>query len=446
MRTQQLDTPDAWINQHRRREIKERQEDSILSLANDSINTFAGDIIANMSKAKKVKRKIRTDNSTRRYTVSMYKTFFTTGVNNDYFINRYQPYKSYQGDFKVPVLTGLAKGGFSDLFENHHLNFGYSLPVSTNGSNFSVRYENTERNIDWGLSYFRKVEKLDANSMKDWRDENGKKYPENAKVKTHYFDVFLTKPFTFDIAIGFSSSVRYDRTIFLSTDKYSLDFLPYLSTWSVNSIELNINRLKPTIPFLNKGFRVFGGADLFRSFSRISDLGVATSFHIQYHMPIYKYITIVSQAQGAYSFGDNYMLYNLGGVDNNLTPTKDTSVTFSQNLPYAFQKLVTPFRGYMQNGLFGNKYMLLNLDTYFPIFKTIIPIETPMPFINNLQLGVFSDCASAIETWNVNSKSKSYLSAGFSIRSTLSKYPIRFDCAWPLTTKKPPLYYFSIFL
>jgi hypothetical protein len=43
-------------------------------------------------------------------------TYFTAKINNDYFINRYQPYQGYQGTFKFPQIGGMDQGGFSDLF------------------------------------------------------------------------------------------------------------------------------------------------------------------------------------------------------------------------------------------------------------------------------------------------------------------------------------------
>lgn len=105
---------------------------------------------------------------------------------------------------------------------------------------------------------------------------------------------------------------------------------------------------------------------------------------------------------------------------------------FKQNAPYAFQTLVTPLRGYIQNSLYGNQYVLFNADVYFPIFQTLIPIETPLQSVNLLQLGLFTDVAYAKETWRAGNNNSSVLSYGFSARtSSLAGYPIRFDMVWP---------------
>jgi outer membrane protein assembly factor BamA len=83
---------------------------------------------------------------------------------------------------------------------------------------------------------------------------------------------------------------------------------------------------------------------------------------------------------------------------------------------------------------------------YFPIFQTLIPLETPLSFINNLQLGMFSDLATANETWNnANPNNNTWFwSYGLSARTTLAGYPIRVEVAWPGMFSKQPVWYFSL--
>ena len=143
--------------------------------------------------------------------------------------------------------------------------------------------------------------------------------------------------------------------------------------------------------------------------------------NVSWHKPLYKYITLVLQGHAGYSGGDHSVLYNLGGVDNNITPRVDSTVHFSQDAPYAFQALVTPFRGYYQNSLYGSRYALLNADIYFPLFQSLIPLETPLSFLNNLQLGLFTDLAAACGKPLYSTAGKGWQTAyGFSARTTLA--------------------------
>lgn len=130
-----------------------------------------------------------------------------------------------------------------------------------------------------------------------------------------------------------------------------------------------------------------------------------------------------------------------------MTPKVDSNVHFSQTAPYAFQSLATPFKGYLQNSIYGNQYLLFNADIYFPIFQTLIPIETPLQSINNLQLDIFSDLANARETWQAYPNSAKWLcSYGLSARTNLAGYPLRFDIAWPGSFNKSPVWYLSLSL
>ncbi len=123
-------------------------------------------------------------------------------------------------------------------------------------------------------------------------------------------------------------------------------------------------------------------------------------------------------------------------MDNNVTIKLDSNVHFAQTAPYAFQALITPFRDHRQNTLYGNQYAVFNADVYFPLFQTLIPIETPLSFINLLQLGLFSDMATAKESWQKPHSYANWLwSYGLSVRSKLAGYSLRMDVAWPGTTK-----------
>ncbi|WP_165446918.1 hypothetical protein [Olivibacter jilunii] len=54
------------------------------------------------------------------------------------------------------------------------------------------------------------------------------------------------------------------------------------------------------------------------------------------HQPLYKKINAVARLQAGHSGGEQKILYNFGGVDNNIIPRTDTAVQFSQDAPYAF--------------------------------------------------------------------------------------------------------------
>lgn len=450
------DTTSPWLEDYRKDAERRAKEDSLLRAARDQPATFIDELLtpkdAQEKSAKRndsIARSLSYDpKKVKPYILQLHSAYFTAKVNNDYFINRYQPYKNYQGQFKFPELGGMVQGGFTDLLEDHHLNIAFRLPAATEGSMFFMRYENTAGKTDWSIAYYRNVESLNPDPLRNWTDESGRPYPNVAKVKTHYGEVGLHHPITYYLSADATEAIRYDRTIFLATDKYSLQFEDLRSLWSITTLSVNYNKLQTTVPNLHKGYKVKLLLDVFQPLDESGGPMVGSTMQLRYDLPIYKYITWVTQLQAGRSFGHNHIQYNLAGLDNNVTVKVDSNAHAAQKAPYAFQTLITPFRGYLQNDVYGNYYRVWNNDVYFPLFQTLIPIETPLSFINQLQPGLFVDVGKAGESWTSNSNNPNndnwLWSYGASLRSSLAGYPLRLDVAWPGTFNKKPIWYFTL--
>lgn len=382
----------------------------------------------------------------RPYMLQLYNAYFSALVNNDYYINRYQPYAAYLGTFKFPEAGAMAQGGFSDLFDNHHAGIGYRLPAGTEGSDFFVRYENTARKLDWHLLFFRKVESLKPDPGREWKDARGYPYPQAAKVKTHYYELGFRYPLRYDWTLDFTTAARRDRTVFLATDRYSLTYEALQSWWSISSLVVRADKLKQTIPFLYRGWEGRAMADLMAATGKQSTVLYGLQLMLAWHQPLVKDISFVLKGQAGYSGGRSRILYNFGGLDNNLVPRTDTSVTFVQEAPYAFQTLITPLRGYAQNSLYGGSFGLINADVYFPLFRSLIPLHTGFSALNNLQLGLFADVAATAHTEVLAAVPSRVYAYGVSARSMLAGYPLRFDLAWPGNFNDRPVWYLSLTL
>lgn len=387
-----------------------------------------------------------TPQKVRPYLLQLYNAYFSAQVNNDYYINRYQPFAAYLGTFKFPEVGAMVQGGFSDLFENHHFNIGYRMPAGTEGSDFFVRYSNTARRLDWHFLFFRKMESLQPDGQRDWKDNKGNPYPAAAKVRTHYYELGFHYPLHYDWSLDFTTAARRDRTIFLATDRYSLNYEALQSWWGLGNLSLGVNKLKPSVPFLYKGWEAKVMLDGMASTGKSSTMLYGSKIKMAWHQPLIRDITLVAQVQAGYSGGENKILYNFGGLDNNVVTRVDTSVRFAQDAPYAFQSLVTPFRGYEQNSIYGSSFGLLNFDLYFPLFRSLIPLHTPISAVNNLQLGLFTDIAATGSTTGLPVVTSPLYAYGFSARTMLAGYPIRFDMAWPGSFDKQPVWYLSLSL
>lgn len=445
-----------WLLDYQKRIAAQQKEDSLLQAARAAGGpSFLDGMSAKASSDKKGKKETNSDSSEFQYHPSkaspyllqLYSAYFSTQVNNDYFINRYQPYGTFQGSYKFPDIGGMVQGALSDLFEHHHLSIAYRLPAGSEGSMFFTKYSNTAKRLDWSLAYYRNVESIRPDPYRAWVDADGRRYPGAAKVKTHYYELGLQYPVSYHLSTGASLFVRKDRTVFLATDLYSLTFPALTDLWTGVSLWTETQHLKPTLTGLYRGWQGRVGCDAFKGFVGDESAVGALSISAQWHKPLYRYITLVAKVQAGLSGGNRKVLYNLGGVDNNLTPRIDTTIHFSQNAPYAFQTLVTPLRGYQQNSLYGSRYCLMNADVYFPLLETLIPLETNFPSLNRLQVGLFSDVAAVGGDSRYRNSAGGWLvSYGFSARTILAGYPLRFDIAWPGSFSRKPVWYLSLSL
>lgn len=378
------------------------------------------------------------------YVLQLYSAYFSAQVNNDYYINRYQPFQSYLGSFKFPEVGAMLQGGFSDLFDNHHITMAYRMPAGTDGSDFFARYENTKKLLDWHVLYFRKVESLQPDPLRDWTDKAGNPYPPLAKVKTHYYELGFHYPLQEDWSLELNLTARNDRTIFQAVDKYSLQYPDLQQWWSMNNGTLRVNKLQAVGNFLFRGWSSKLLLDGMISTGANSTLLYGLQWSGTYHQPLFKGINLVLGLQAGHSGGRSRILYNFGGMDNNIVPRLDTSVRFPQEAPYAFQTLVTPFRGYAQNSLYGSSYGLANADLYFPLFNGLIPGQTPASALNHLQLGLFADMAMVRADAALPAVTTPLYAYGISARTLLAGYPLRFDLAWPGNFGQQPVWYLSL--
>jgi hypothetical protein len=380
------------------------------------------------------------------YLLQLHNAYFSAQVNNDYFINRYQPYAAYLGTFKFPELGAMLQGGFSDLFENHQISLGYRMPSGTEGSDFYTRYRNVASRLNWQFLFFRKVERLQPDAFRGWQDQGGNQLPAAAKVKTHYGELAFDYPLSYRSNIGFSTAIRRDQTIFLATDRYSLQFQSLNHWWSINTLSFSSSRLQKDLPMLYKGWEARTMLDGMLATGKNEAMLYGVYGRFALHQPLYRHINLSAAVQLGYSGGTQKILYNFGGIDNNLVPAVDTAVRFPQNAPYAFQSLVTPLRAWRQNSLYGSYFGLLNLDVYFPLFHTLIPLNTGFKVVNNFQIGLFADIAAAGGQEGLHPAAAPIYAWGYSMRTQLAGYGIRFDMGWPGAWSKEPVWYLSLIL
>ncbi len=135
------------------------------------------------------------------------------------------------------------------------------------------------------------------------------------------------------------------------------------------------------------------------SFKTALNNGKATlnfGFDARYYKQLYRNFIWAGRAAADFSWGEQKIVYYLGGTDGWLGPK------FNDNPPapdqtYAFQSLALNMRGYNQNVANGNNAFVINSEFRFPLFSTLINRPINNAFLRNFQLVQVVDLGTA---WN----------------------------------------------
>ena len=254
-------------------------------------------------------------------------------------------------------------------------------------------------------------------------------------------------------------------------DPNALAYRDTLSKFIVSHFEyVHDNTLNPTQNiWVGLRYKVYLDVNM-PTFKTAENNGKATlnlGFDGRYYHKIYRNFIWAGRAAGDFSWGQQKIIYYLGGVDgwigpkfNNNPPAADQS--------YAFQSLTLNMRGYNQNVANGNNAVVLNSEFRFPLFSTLINRPINNAFLRNFQLVQFVDLGTA---WNgkyngitrpgevISDPSTPVVvkidagglgpfagGYGFGIRSTLLGYFMKLDTGWPMkgVFKGSPVWYFAL--
>jgi hypothetical protein len=194
-------------------------------------------------------------------------------------------------------------------------------------------------------------------------------------------------------------------------------------------------------------------------------------FDARNYYPIYRNVIWAVRAAGDFSWGDQKVVYYLGGVDGWISPKFNDAQAArpAPDVSYAYQALAINLRGFKQNTANGNNNVVINSEVRAPIFSTFFNRPINNAFVRNFQLVQFFDLGTAwngaysaiqrphvyysdpnnpnitvkIKAGGVGPFAGGY---GFGARSTLLGYFIRFDAGWGMDVffKGKPLMTFAL--
>jgi hypothetical protein len=398
--------------------------------------------------------------------------YVVTGFNNSVFsVNKFQTftgggpiYLSNGGDF-----NGMIRMGTSDLMEDFKFTGGIRIAPNLRDNDVLFSFQNLRKRLDWGAIYYRSsLEGIAAILY------NGSPVIGPGKIFSSYYLATLKYPIDRVRSIRAVIGPRFDKTVLRSTNANTLKVPDTTSTFGQFSLEyVHDNTTNPATNIWH-GLRYKVFADWFTQMTGKNAEGrfmFNLGFDARHYLPIYRNLIWAVRAAGDFSFGDQKVVYYLGGVDNWFGPKFNDAdpVNPATEGPYAYQSLAVNLRGFPQNAAHGNNALVINSEIRVPVFSTFFNKPINNAFLRNFQIVQFFDIGTAWagDIKNISRPQSIYTSGqgsqftvrlksggigpfaggyGFGARSTLLGYFIRADASWEMygVFKGKPYWHFAM--
>jgi hypothetical protein len=407
--------------------------------------------------------------------------YVVAGFNNNVLGTKYQTYTGGSGPINLTSnngLNGIIRLGVADIMEDIKISGGFRLSSNLKDNDWLFQFTNLRKRLDWGLMYYRNVQQIGFS--------NGSiSYP--GKLFSNLYQASVSYPFDITKSLRFSVGMRNDRAVVSSVDPITIKAPDNSKKYGLFHIEYVYDNTLNPVQNIWTGVRYKTYFDWNTQISKLAtDIGRNTfnfGFDARAYYPIYRNFIWAGRAAADFSWGNQKLIYYLGGIDNwfmfgdNLK-TKNGEQSYRyfnpDNQPdpdanYAFQSLAVNMRGFIQNAANGNNAMVLNSEFRLPVFTTLFSKPINNAFIRNFQLTQFIDLGTA---WNgaydkLERPSITYTNPGdptvqikikapgvgpflggygFGARSTLLGYFLKVDAGWPMNGffQGKPIWYFSM--
>jgi hypothetical protein len=359
--------------------------------------------------------------------------------------------------------NGLIRMGTSDLMEDVKFSGGIRIAPNLRDNDVLFEFTNLRKRIDWGILYYRSSNQV---SFTDAPQFLGKQF-------SNYYLGRFKYPFDRTRSIRATIGPRFDRLVVTSRNRLSLELEDIKTTYGQLSLEyVYDNAINPATNIWH-GLRYKIFMDLFSQMTKLTPYQKSqgingkilfnAGFDARHYLPIYRNLIWAVRAAGDFSWGDQKVVYYLGGVDNWFSPKFNDANTPTQL--YTYQALEVNLRGFKQNVANGNNAVVINSEFRVPVFSTFFNKPVNNAFLRNFQIVQFFDIGTAftdfkdiarpsviygtppvtvrIKAGGIGPFAGGY---GFGARSTLLGYFLRADAAWEMNGffRGKPMWHFAM--
>jgi hypothetical protein len=400
--------------------------------------------------------------------------------NNVLLINRFQPFNPSRTNPGNPTpqvflangnaLNGMIRAGAMEFLEDYKFTGAFRLDYGFSDKEVFLRFDNLKRRLDWNLNYYRKTVTQGL-----------------VQEVINIYQAGIVYPFNEVQSLRLSAAIRRDLYNIKSSDDAptSLTEPAFNEDFVVGRFEyVHDNTINPATNIWN-GLRYKGWIELFNRLGgnyavRPGDLTFNLGFDARHYLKIYRNCIWAVRGAADISWGDNKVLYYLGGTDGWLmfgqnVRARDGKLKYfntanvaALDQSYVYESLAVNMRGFLQNTANGNNAVVINSEVRLPVFSTLFNKPINNALLRNFQLVQFIDMGTA---WNgrynkIGRPEIAYTdgispvavvlkapgigpfvaSYGFGARSTLLGYFVRFDAGWPMSGffNTKPLLHFSL--
>jgi len=357
--------------------------------------------------------------------------------------------------FLNPGLSVFFQLGVIDLLEDYRISGGLSISFSFDNNEFFIGFENLKKRLDHGFFYYRQA-------------NTGANEYSVLKLRSNSLFYTMKWPFSKVMAIKGTVMARYDKKIFASTDVYNLKQPNINEYWAGAKAELiyDNTQFKAINIYYGWRWKIFG--EYYQMINKEFNNLVVLGCDFRHYQKIHRTFIWANRLAASTSFGNNKLVYYMGGVDTWILPKFNTENQVSQTQNYAYQTLATNMRGFIQNARNGPSFAVLNSELRFPIVRYFSTKPLKNNIFTNLQIVGFGDLGTAWVGFNPYSedntltkqviqrgpiqvtliKKRDPLIGGFGVglRTKLLGYFIRADYAWGVENGiiQKPVFYISL--
>lgn len=398
--------------------------------------------------------------------------------NNPLLVNRFQPFTNASGPVNLGnnnAVNLMTRVGAMEFLEDYKFTGAYRINYGFQDNEVYARFDNLKRRLDWGLSYYRASSSYSTINI-----------PVVNQISAIY-QANISYPFNEVQSLRLIGGMRDDKYIIKSDPRVpaTLSAPNFGETYLMGRIEfVHDNTINPATNIWN-GLRYKVWTEMFnRTAGNIDNTGGDLTWNFgfdgRYYHKIYRNFIWAVRAAGDFSWGDNKLIYYLGGTDgwlmlgpNRVTNRQGVSrerYFNTANRPdpaadYVYESLAVNMRGFLQNSANGNNALVINSEFRLPVFATLFNKPINNAFLRNFQVVQFFDFGTAWNgkydkigrpsiTYNESGSPLTVVikapgigpflgSYGFGARSTLLGYFVRFDAGWPMSgffNSKPKLH------